>query len=127
MNTQLNTTQVVAWLREKSTIYRDMADQLEKEIGSPLPGSTEQAPRSRLQLRSNDAPTPEEVKSRMAGRSVRIASLAKEMGLLESVLESLMTEANGFVRGERGWIGTLTNNARTAGHHSDTHLEGGDL
>ncbi len=109
MNTQLNTTQVVGWLREKSTRYAHMADQLEKEIGSPLSRSTGHAPHSR----SNDAPTPEEVKSLMVGRSVRIASLAKHMGLLESVLESVMTEANGFVRGERGWISAPANNAQT--------------
>lgn len=96
---QMNTADVVGWLRLQSSRFARMADDIESTLGdSP----------SRLQIRSDELLTPEAVVTQMNGRKMRMGSLAKELGRSESELEAIMTEENGFTRGERAWY-TYTN------------------
>ena len=117
----LNTVQVVAWLREQSARFGRMADEIETAFGSLGPLGTRQIPRS------DHIPTIEEVKKYMGDRSMRLTTLARELGVTEKVLYSIMTAANGFRRGHRGWISVVHNGSKTAEHASDTLSEGGDL
>lgn len=96
---ELNTTDVVGWLRLQSSRFARMADEIETTLGDSS---------SRLQIRSDEPLTAEAVSVQMNGRSMRIGSLAKEMGRNESELAAVMTAENGFTRGERAWY-TYTN------------------
>lgn len=96
---QMNTADVVGWLKLQSSRFADMAQEIESTLGGLSP---------RIQIRSDEPLTPKAVVAQMNGRSMRMGSLAKEMGCDESELAAVMTAENGFTRGERAWY-TYTN------------------
>ena len=90
---ELTFTEVCKWLRSQARNFDRMACEIESTFGS----IAAHAPRSQTEL------TVEGVKQAIGDRSIRIVMLAKELEVGKSVLDRLVTEANGFVRGSRGW------------------------
>ncbi|MEZ6234939.1 MAG: helix-turn-helix transcriptional regulator [Phycisphaerales bacterium] len=99
---ELNPAQVAAWLRSQAAKYTAMAEQLERDFGG-LGNMPPNAPLSPVALLS-PAPSVDRVKRMMGSRKMRQADIAADLGLPPSVLSDVLTEENGFVRGDRGWI-----------------------
>lgn len=94
----MNTSEVIQWLRQQSLRFKEMADEIELAFGTQInvgPISPQVSP--------NGTVDSQEVIKAMKGRSMRIASLAKQMNVTPEALENVMTDTNGFKLGDRGW------------------------
>ncbi|GMV25499.1 MAG: hypothetical protein AMXMBFR58_15300 [Phycisphaerae bacterium] len=92
---------VAAAFREQAARLIRMAEAIEREI----PGRTTRQAPPRPQMSPQALPTPERIKQLMAGRNLRQADIAAELGISDpETLTPVLTEANGFFRGLRGWI-----------------------
>ena len=102
---QISSADVISWLRSQSSRFATMADDIEATFGDS---------QSRPQVRSTDLLTVEAVVIQMNGRSMRVSSLAREMGRSKSEFGNLMTVENGFSRrNQRGWYAYLNSQDST--------------
>lgn len=94
----MNTSQVIEWLRGQSKRFAEMADEIESVLVTQAnvgPLASQGSP--------NGTVDPQDVVETMQGRKMRITTLAREMNVTPEALAHVMTEANGFICGYRGW------------------------
>lgn len=85
----LSNREVASWLRAKGRQYIEMADEIDAD--------------SQASRVNPENLTVHLVVSRMNSRSMRKSTLARELGVDESDLNPILTEANGFYLNDRAW------------------------
>ena len=106
----ISPTQVAAWFREQAAKYLSMAETVERDFNL---GKSQIGPRpttgSYQPLIMPHVPTVEEVKETIGTRKMRKGAIAEELKINNpALLDSILTEENGFDLGERGWISVKT-------------------
>lgn len=94
----MNTAQVIQWLRQQSKRFAEMADEIESVLGTQ--GNV--GPLTH-QVSPNGTVAILDVVEAMRDRSMRLSTLARQMNVTQQALTNVMTEANGFTCGDRGW------------------------
>ena len=92
---------VVTWLREQAKTFGNMADTIERTFRIASPKMT---PNGSLAGSAKAMPSIPQIKHAVSGRAFRPASLAEELNVPVADLLAVLTEENGFSKGDRGWM-----------------------
>lgn len=90
---ELSPADIVGWFRHQAKVFNEMADAIESTF--TVDGRPRDFP---------PTPTASEVRKTLAGKAMRLADLARILKVGPDELKPMLTEENGFVLGERGWI-----------------------
>lgn len=108
---------VVAWLESQAKAFNRAADDIRRAFN--MAHSTDLSPNGSVSAGEGlPAPSVEQLRNAVGARNVRVASLAEEMGTTPEAISSLLTEENGFMKGDRGWISLRQESAKTASEQS---------
>ncbi len=115
MRPDLTAAEVVVWLRYQARTFANMADTIEATFNLAPAPQPQNATSPVTSSPSPPAPEPEntektvqEIKRIMGGRAKRLSDIALAMGRTEQSIEPLLTQANGFIKADRGWYKART-------------------
>lgn len=104
----LTPSQIAGWYRAQAARYIERAEEIERDFGVLRPTQVRLVNAQLIEAKPTmnlAVPTPDRIKEAMAGRKLRAADIAAELSVSVEMLKPVLTTANGFVIGNRGWVG----------------------